>query len=91
MLFLKSNKEESSYQIFIEPKGSQFEDASGNFKEGKEGWKVIFLEQITEKYGANQILKVENRHYKLFGLPLYNSKKSTDFNKSIENNLNVEV
>jgi len=91
LLFLKSHKEELYYQVFIEPKGSQFEDASGNFKDGKEGWKETFLEQITEKYGTKKVLKAENKDYKLFGLPLYNTKNNTNFNKAIQDNLNIEV
>lgn len=91
LLFLKSHKEELYYQVFIEPKGSQFEDASGSFKDGKEGWKEKFLEQITEKYGTKKILQAENKDYKLFGLPLYNAKNTTNFNKAIQDNLKVEV
>lgn len=90
LLFLKSHKEELYYQVFIEPKGSQFEDASGNFKEGKEGWKETFLEQITEKYGTKKVLKAENKDYKLFGLPLYNAKNTNNFNKYLEHNLNIK-
>ena len=88
---LKSAKEEVYYQVFIEPKGSQFEDASGNFKEGKEGWKETFLEQITEKYKGGKILKSENQNYKLIGLPLYNAKNNLKFKKSISENLALEL
>ena len=91
LLFLKSAKEEVYYQVFIEPKGSQFEDASGNFKEGKEGWKETFLEQITEKYKGGKILKSENQNYKLIGLPLYNAKNNLKFKKSISENLALEL
>lgn len=91
LLFLKSHKEELYYQVFIEPKGSQFEDASGNFKEGKEGWKETFLEQITSKHGTKKVLKAENKDYKLFGLPLYNAKNTTVFKKVIQDNLEVLV
>jgi len=91
LLFLKSSQEEIYYQVFIEPKGSQFEDASGNFKDGKEGWKETFLEQITEKYNNGTALKVENHFYKLVGLPLYNAKKNQDFKKSVAKNLLTEI
>ncbi|TDE41988.1 type III restriction endonuclease [Flavobacterium rhamnosiphilum] len=92
LLFLKSSKEELLYyQVFIEPKGSQFEDASGNFKEGKEGWKETFLEQITEKYGVEKVLKAENKDYKLFGLPLYNAKNTVNFKKAVKDCLEIEV
>ena len=91
LLFLKSTKEEVYYQVFIEPKGSQFEDATGNFKDGKEGWKETFLEQITEKYSAEKLLKHENHYYKLIGLPLYNTKKSSEFKQSISKSLALEI
>lgn len=91
LLFLKSNKEEIYYQVFIEPKGNQFEDATGNFKEGKEGWKETFLEQITEKYNGDKILKKENKNYKLIGLPLYNIKNVKKFKISIKENLALEI
>lgn len=91
LLFLKSNKEEVYYQIFIEPKGSQFEDATGNFKDGKEGWKEKFLEQITQKYNTKKLIQTENRHYKLIGLPLYNVKNSLNFKKSISDYLSIEI
>ena len=91
LLFLKSPNEELYYQVFIEPKGSQFEDASGNFKDGKEGWKDTFLDQITAKYGNKKVLKAENNDYKLYGLPLYNAKNTTSFKKSIKDNLEIEI
>ena len=89
LLFLKSTKQEVYYQVFIEPKGSQFEDASGNFKDGKEGWKETFLEQITKKHNHEPLLKHENKHYKLVGLPLYNIKNDGLFKKSINEHLSI--
>lgn len=91
LLFLKLNEKEIYYQVFIEPKGSQFEDASGNFKEGKEGWKETFLEKITQKYKENKVLKIENSQYKLVGLPLYNAKKNVLFKKSLSENLALDI
>ena len=91
ILFLKSHSEEIYYQVFIEPKGSQFVDSSGNFKDGKEGWKEDFLEQITAKYGLKNILKVENQNYKLIGLILYNSKKENSFRQSMSENLEIDL
>ena len=91
LLFLKSTQEEVYYQVFIEPKGSQFEDASGNFKDGKEGWKETFLDQITEKYSGEKLLKRENHFYKLIGLPLYNNKNDSAFKKSISKNLEIAI
>jgi len=74
LLFLKGDKNNLYYQIFIEPKGEQFADKEGKFKDGKEGWKEEFLQHITDKYGNGGLLKVENKDYRLIGLPLFNKK-----------------
>ncbi len=79
LLFLKGKKGNLYYQIFIEPKGSQFADKDGGFKESKEGWKEEFLQQITDKYGKGDLLKAENKDYKLIGLPLFNKREEHTF------------
>lgn len=91
LLFLKKQEQEVYYQVFIEPKGGQFKDASGGFKDSKEGWKEKFLEDITTKYAGKTILKAENREYKLVGLPLYNAKTTKAFKDKIKEHLEVEV
>lgn len=83
LLFLKSKGTEVYFQVFIEPKGSQFQDAFGGFADSREGWKEAFLDQISEKYGEDNVLKVENKNYKLLGLPLYNSKNISDFQSAL--------
>lgn len=60
-----------SWQIFIEPKGSQFLDASGTFKNSKEGWKEQFLLEITTRTEAKTL--VDNDRYRIIGLPFYNN------------------
>jgi type III restriction enzyme len=87
LLFLKGDKNNLYYQIFIEPKGGQFTDKEGGFKESKEGWKEDFLQQITDKYGNGALLKAENKNYKLIGLPLFNKKTENDFEKSFSEQL----
>lgn len=79
LLFLKGIEENLYYQIFIEPKGSQFQDKSGGFMEGREGWKEEFLLQITGKYGNGELLKFEDNKYKLIGLPLFNTSDEATF------------
>ncbi len=79
LLFLKGNKNNLYYQIFIEPKGGQFADKEGGFKESKEGWKEEFLQQITDKYGTGDLLKAESKKYSLIGLPLFNRKEEVKF------------
>ncbi|MFC1629877.1 DEAD/DEAH box helicase family protein [Patescibacteria group bacterium] len=87
LLFLKGEKRNLYYQIFIEPKGGQFADKEGGFKESKEGWKEEFLQQITDKYGNGALLKDENKNYKLIGLPLFNKKTENIFEEAFSGQL----
>jgi len=90
ILFLKTkNKKkvgiletEIYYQIFIEPKGNEFIGDDGSFKTGKEGWKEKFLEEISEKYGFEKVIKAENPNYLLVGLPFFNKDHNERFNNS---------
>lgn len=91
LLFLKSKGKSLYYQVFIEPKGSQFKDATGGFADSKEGWKEKFMEEISNKYAKSKILKNESKEYKLVGLPLYNIKTAPTFKKSINEQLEVEI
>ena len=87
LLFLKGKKKNLYYQIFIEPKGGQFIDREGGFKESKEGWKEDFLQQITNKYGNGDLLKAESKNYKLIGLPLFNKKEENVFEEAFSEQL----
>ncbi|MDM1098320.1 hypothetical protein HXZ81_17115 [Myroides odoratimimus] len=91
LLFLKEKGADRYYQVFIEPKGSQFKDATGKFDNSKEAWKEQFLTEITNKYGKTDVLKVENKDYRLVGLPLYNATIANTIKQSIYENLNVEL
>jgi len=80
ILFLKQDdKSNLYYQIFIEPKGSQFLGKDGKFNSGKDGWKADFLEQISNKYGRENLLEAENKKYYLIGFPFYNKDFVNDF------------
>ena len=85
MFLKKRNKVISIYQIFIEPKGDQFKDSQGRFKGSKEGWKQDFLLELENK--AKTDLKLENKYFKLIGLPFYNEKLKKEFEEAIENKL----
>lgn len=91
LLFLKEKEADRYYQVFIEPKGSQFKDATGKFDNSKEAWKEQFLTEITNKYGKDDVLKVENQDYRLVGLPLYNATIAHLVKQSIYENLEVEL
>ncbi|MBT6819094.1 MAG: DEAD/DEAH box helicase family protein [Candidatus Magasanikbacteria bacterium] len=85
ILFLKSkNKDKLYYQVFIEPKGNEFIGEDTTFKTGKEGWKETFLEEISEKYGFENVIKAENPNYRLIGLPFFNENYNTNFKEGYE-------
>lgn len=65
-----------SWQIFIEPKGSQFLDSDNTFKSSKEGWKQEFLRQISERDEARTL--VDDERYRIVGLPFFNETVSKD-------------
>ncbi len=87
LLFLKGKNRNLYYQIFIEPKGGQFADKEGGFKESKEGWKEKFLEQISKKYGNGNLLKAESKNYKLIGLPFFNERLKEKFEDEFDKQL----
>lgn len=91
LLFLKQNSTEIYYQVFIEPKGSQFADADGGFVLGKEGWKEEFLKEISERYSQTTILRAENKEFRLVGLPLYNEALSRKFKDNLVETFQIEV
>ena len=85
MILKRRNRTISIYQIFIEPKGDQFKDSRGKFENSKEGWKQKFLLEMEEK--ADTDLKLENKHFKLMGLPFYNEKLKKEFEEALENKI----
>jgi len=85
MLLKKRNKAISIYQVFIEPKGDQFKDSQGRFENSKEGWKQKFLLVMEGK--ADTDLKLEDKHFKLIGLPFYNEKLKKEFEEALENKI----
>jgi len=85
MILKERNKVISIYQIFIEPKGDQFKDKQGRFEDSKEGWKQDFLLELENK--ADTDLKLENKHFKLIGLPFYNEKLKKEFEEALENKI----
>lgn len=68
----------TSWQFFIEPKGSQFLDADEKFDNGIEGWKQSFLKQIKER--DQEGILIDDDHYRIVGLPFYNHEHTkSDF------------
>ncbi len=78
----KQTHETLCYQIFVEPKGEHL--LSNDDSQSKE----VFLKQITEEYGADTLL--DNRHYRLIGMPLYNKeKRGRSFDRQLKSILNL--
>ena len=75
VLFLRNkNGEESSYQLFIEPKGKHLQ--------AHDGWKVEFLKEICAQFGSRKL--TENRDYRLIGVPFYNNENENEFREALE-------
>ncbi len=85
MILKRRNKVINIYQIFIEPKGDQFKDNQGGFENSKESWKQKFLLEMEGK--ADTDLKLEDKHFKLVGLPFYNEKLQKEFEEALENKI----
>ena len=92
LLFMKSKNRDLFYQVFIEPKGSQFMDSTGTFDQSKEAWKQEFLDEITKRYAGDEtLLKKETDEYKLIGLPLYNESSANQFKQGIKEALDIKI
>lgn len=72
ILFANDKKKGSvSWQVFIEPKGSQFlDETKTSFERGKEGWKQQFLLQIRDRFKTDTLL--DDNNFRVVGLPFYN-------------------
>lgn len=68
-----------TYQLFIEPKGAHLTD--------KDRWKEAFLQEIKQEFGK-RVLKVEDKRYRLIGVPFYNNDDENAFKDSLEAALN---
>lgn len=87
ILFLKSKSKkdvgfsetEIYYQVFIEPKGNDYIGYDGTFLTGKEGWKEKFLNDISEKYGLENVIRADSPNYRLIGLPFFNAEHNSNF------------
>ena len=84
LFFKNKDKDSLYYQVFIEPKGNEFIGEDDTFKIGKESWKEEFLEEISNKYGFDKVIKAENLKYKLIGLPFFNENHNSNFKNTYE-------
>jgi len=84
VLFMSSNNKEDklTYQIFLEPKGSQFRGASGSFEDGKEADKLKFLKELSLEMKDDIKIFGITRKYKIVGVPMFYNKQ--DENKFVD-------
>lgn len=80
VLFLgKENGETLSYQLFIEPKGEHIEDF--------DRWKEDFLKEINTERKSELI--IEDKHYRIVGLPFYQDKNQNEFREALDEALQL--
>ena len=79
----------TSWQIFIEPKGGQFAGYSKEFYDGKEAWKEEFLNEITRRDEARTL--VDNSRFRIVGLPFFNEKISKEVVKEKLREINKDT
>ena len=93
MLLKNENNKIIIYQIFIEVKGDLFKDINGKFDKSKEGWKQKFLLEIEKKAQLTEdlIMEMENKDFKLIGLPFYNEKLKKEFEEAFRKSLEYEI
>jgi len=78
MLLKERNQKITIYQIFIEPKGEIYAKA--------EPWKEEFLLKIEKEAKVQKDnLFLQDKHYRLIGLPFYNEKLKKEFEEILEN------
>ena len=76
----KNNNKNIILQVFIEAKGDNFLDNNLRFENSKEGWKQKFLLEIEKEAKTRfDIFKIENKDFKIIGLPFFN-----EGNKNLE-------
>lgn len=77
-------------KFFIEPKGDQFLDTQNFFEQSKEGWKQKLLIEIEKN--CNIDLKLENKDFRLVGLPFFNEGQvNSDLREKFEEVFNRQL
>ncbi|MBP8591071.1 DEAD/DEAH box helicase family protein [Candidatus Shapirobacteria bacterium] len=81
MLLKEKNHKITIYQVFIEPKGE--------FLVKNDEWKQKFLLDIEEKSKLQKdlVMDMENKDFKLIGLPFYNEQLKKDFEEALESKI----
>ena len=76
LLYVKQkSKENITYQMFIEPKGSQLKEL--------DKWKEEFLIELRERF-SDKVIDYNSDKYRLTGVPFYTNKTENDFIKAFE-------
>ena len=95
VMFLKerSGNKNIVLQVFIEAKGDEFLDKNLRFENSKEGWKQKFLLEIEKETKTKfELFKIENKDFKLIGLPFFNEgninlRLKEEFKEALENKI----
>jgi len=80
-------------QVFIEAKGDEFLDKNLRFEDSKEWWKQKFLLEIEKEAKTKfELFKIENKDFKLIGMPFFNEGKinpklKEEFEEALKNKL----
>ena len=76
---VRKTGETLSYQLFIEPKGEHIEDF--------DKWKEDFLKEIDTERKSELI--IEDKHYRIVGLPFYQDKNQNEFRAALDEALQL--
>ncbi len=84
LLLKEKNHKITIYQIFIEPKGEIYTKV--------EMWKQKFLTELESKaeIKRNLLIEMENKDFKLIGLPFYNEQLKKEFEEVLINKFGLE-
>jgi len=76
VLFLRNtNGRFFTFQMFIEPKGKHLEE--------QDRWKEQFLLELNKRFTVEPVTFELGSHYRLIGLPFYNSEKEAEFMREL--------
>ena len=82
MYLEKNNGDTITYQVFVEPKGTQLQD--------KDRWKEDFLKEIKPQADTHVI--AENLHYRILGVgQFYNQNSENDFRDELNQTLHINT
>ena len=80
LIYAKDKKVDNLFiQVFVEPKGTFLKDF--------DKWKEEFLKDISKTFKNNKIIFLNNKNFKIVGLPFYTSENENEFKNILLNQL----